>query len=395
MTTFSPVARPHGARCLASRLIGCGLTNGSDEGGGVIDDLVLDSGYRRLAYAVVSFGGFFGLGGKSFAMPWHRLAIGDLASGQAVCATMNVARVDLLAAPAFDKGNWPDFADVRWAALVEAHYRPGHVPESVVRFAAEQTAWIAAGHGVERPAVDADSAHHRLSQLLGMDVVDSQHAALASVEDLVLDVRRGTVDGVLLAFGGGLGMGERTVLVPADALVFDADEDVFVLASNRERLQAMAIQPGAWPALDSDEWLVGAHERLAMASAVVAREGSEEAPPVPVDEVAPAATGFGGLLEQVRGTIVALGSASKQSKGEPRLRLRVRSDDGREVVVLAGAIANEAQASLALRTGQAVDVRGWRASQGPQSMLILGSLTVDGKTVDIDEAPPGEISMPQ
>lgn len=401
MTICSPLPRTSGIRrCLASRLIGCSLANDKGENVGTLEDLVLDSGHRRIAYAVVAFGGFLGIGSKRFAMPWHRLAFGDLAAGHGVSVSLDVAREDLTAAPGFDKGNWPDFADLRWAALVEAHYRPGRAPEQLARFVAEAPARVDAGHGVDRPATAEDVAHHRLSQLIGMDVVDARHEALASIEDLVVDVRRGTIDGVLLAFGGVLGVGERFVLLPADTLVLDVEEDVFVLASHRERLEMMAVPVGTWPALDSDEWLLGGRERLAMAKDVAERElvavvpaAPEPAPTAPAP--APTITAPVAAEERAGGAIVTMGSSSQQSGGAPRLRLRIRSEDGREVVVVGGAVDDVDQEAFGLRHGHIVEVRGWRANQGARSVLVARSITMGDRTLSLRDASPGEIRMPQ
>lgn len=66
----------------------------------------LESG--RVAYAVLSFGGFLGMGDKLFAIPWSSLA--------------NVDKELLKAAPGFDKDHWPNMADHTWGAKVYTYY---------------------------------------------------------------------------------------------------------------------------------------------------------------------------------------------------------------------------------------------------------------------------------
>lgn len=396
MSTYSPETRSHEShRCLASRLVGCVLSNANGEQVGVVEDVVFDRSIRCVAYVVVAFGGFLGMGGKSFAMPWRRFTFGDLAAGRAITATLDVARDDLVASPGFAKGRWPDFADLRWEALVEAHYHPGQLPESLRREAGVLSAHIDAGLGVECPAPEADTAQRRLGRMIGTNVVDARHEALASIEDLVVDVQHGMVDGAVLAFGGTLGIGERFVLLPVETLVYAPDEDVFVMASNRERLEMMAVPSGTWPSLDSDDWLLGGRERLAMAEDVAARERTEAANPAPPVEPAVATPGEPTAAEeQVSGTIMTMGTASQQSRGAPRLRLRVRTVDGREVVVLAGTTDHAEQAAFGLAAGQVVTVRGWRADQGPRSLLVARSLTVGERSLTLEDAPPDEIRMP-
>ena len=40
---------------------------------GKIEELMIDLDNRRVAYAVLSFGGFMGMGDKLFAIPWQAL----------------------------------------------------------------------------------------------------------------------------------------------------------------------------------------------------------------------------------------------------------------------------------------------------------------------------------
>ena len=52
-------------------VIGSKVVNRENEDLGKIKDLVLDAGAGRIAYAVLSFGGFLGVGDKYFAIPWN------------------------------------------------------------------------------------------------------------------------------------------------------------------------------------------------------------------------------------------------------------------------------------------------------------------------------------
>ena len=54
----------------ASTLAGDSVRNPAGEDLGMIDELMIDIPSGRVAYAVLSFGGFLGLGDKLFAVPW-------------------------------------------------------------------------------------------------------------------------------------------------------------------------------------------------------------------------------------------------------------------------------------------------------------------------------------
>ena len=55
----------------ASKIIGETVVNRQGENVGKIHELVIDARKNRVAYAVLSFGGFMGMGNKLFAMPWE------------------------------------------------------------------------------------------------------------------------------------------------------------------------------------------------------------------------------------------------------------------------------------------------------------------------------------
>jgi sporulation protein YlmC with PRC-barrel domain len=59
----------------ASSVTGDPVTNRDGEHLGKIEDIVLDLSSGRVAYAVLSFGGFLGIGDKLFAVPWGAMKL--------------------------------------------------------------------------------------------------------------------------------------------------------------------------------------------------------------------------------------------------------------------------------------------------------------------------------
>src|ERR1051325_2479606 len=59
----------------AKTLIGDDVVNGQGEDLGNIEAIMLDVTSGRIAYAVLSFGGFLGMGSKLFAIPWGALTL--------------------------------------------------------------------------------------------------------------------------------------------------------------------------------------------------------------------------------------------------------------------------------------------------------------------------------
>jgi sporulation protein YlmC with PRC-barrel domain len=102
----------------AKTVIGSNVVNASYEDLGKIEDLVLDASAGRIAYAVLSFGGFLGMGDKYFAIPWNAFSF-NLPMSRVV---LNVEKKLLEKAPGFDKDNWPNMADATWGTGIHKHY---------------------------------------------------------------------------------------------------------------------------------------------------------------------------------------------------------------------------------------------------------------------------------
>ena len=102
----------------AHTLVGNDVYNPKDEKLGDIKEIMLDLRNGTVAYAVLSFGGFLGMGEKLFAVPWHALTL-DTKNKRFV---LNVEKDRLENAPGFDKDNWPNMADQSWAREIHSYY---------------------------------------------------------------------------------------------------------------------------------------------------------------------------------------------------------------------------------------------------------------------------------
>lgn len=102
----------------AASMIGDHVVNAAGEHLGKIEAIMLDVRAGRIAYAVLSFGGFLGIHNKLFAIPWPALTL-DAVHKRFV---LDVAKERLEGAPGFDKAHWPSMADPAWAAEVHAYY---------------------------------------------------------------------------------------------------------------------------------------------------------------------------------------------------------------------------------------------------------------------------------
>ena len=102
----------------ATTIIGDSVRNPEGDDLGKIEDLMLDLEFGRIAYAVLSFGGFMGVGNKLFAVPWPAMTL-DTVNKR---FTLNVVKEALKDAPGFDKARWPSMSDKTWASGVHKFY---------------------------------------------------------------------------------------------------------------------------------------------------------------------------------------------------------------------------------------------------------------------------------
>jgi sporulation protein YlmC with PRC-barrel domain len=102
----------------SSTISGDKVVNRQGEDLGDIKDLMIDVDNGRVAYAVLEFGGFLGLGSKLFAVPLSAMEL-DSENHRFI---FDQTEESLKNAPGFDKDHWPDFADRVWGGSVHSHY---------------------------------------------------------------------------------------------------------------------------------------------------------------------------------------------------------------------------------------------------------------------------------
>lgn len=102
----------------ATTMIDDDVVNPQGEELGTIEELMIDLDLGRIAYAVLSFGGFLGLGDKLFAIPWDALQL-DAEEERFV---LDVDKEMLEDAPGFNKDDWPETIERQWLGEVYTFY---------------------------------------------------------------------------------------------------------------------------------------------------------------------------------------------------------------------------------------------------------------------------------
>ncbi len=102
----------------ANRVEGTEVYNPQGVKLGQIDSVMLDKRKGNVVFAVMSFGGFLGLGEKHHPLPWQSLNYDEKQDGYVV----NLTKEQLEKAPAFDKGQDSRLTDEAFGRSVYTYY---------------------------------------------------------------------------------------------------------------------------------------------------------------------------------------------------------------------------------------------------------------------------------
>jgi sporulation protein YlmC with PRC-barrel domain len=108
----------------ATTMLGSKVLNPAGEQLGNLKELVIDLEDGRVAYAVLSFGGFIGMGDKLFAIPWEALIL----NARDHTFILEVEKELLKKAPGFDKDHWPNNAQYEAGWLLDIYEYYGYSP---------------------------------------------------------------------------------------------------------------------------------------------------------------------------------------------------------------------------------------------------------------------------
>lgn len=94
------------------------VRNTQDEDIGKVEDYMLDLKSGCIQYAVLSFGGFLGIGEKLFAVPWENFTLDT----ERKCFVLDVDKDALKDTPGFDRDNWPMTEQNDYRSRVDSYW---------------------------------------------------------------------------------------------------------------------------------------------------------------------------------------------------------------------------------------------------------------------------------
>jgi sporulation protein YlmC with PRC-barrel domain len=232
----------------ASDLIGKPVRNVENEDLGKLEDIAIDPQSGRAIYGVLSFGGFLGMGDKLFAIPWSSLSL----PSDAQRLVLNVSKDSLKTAEGFDKSNWPNMADTRWAADTHRYYsatpywQSGDAdvatPDSPSR-ADERSRWYAQSRSWQK-----------CSDLIGKHVRSRTSEDVGEMRNVVIDPDSGR------AVYGVIEYRSKRFAIPWAAFSLSADAKYFQLnVDTTKLLDSVAFNDSNWPDMTDRRWATEIH----------------------------------------------------------------------------------------------------------------------------------------
>ena len=102
----------------SDKVEGTAVYNPQGEKLGSVHTLMIDKVSGKVAYAVMSFGGFMGIGDRYHPLPWSVLTYDTGKAGY----TVDLDRSMLEGAPTYGTSETPNWSDRRWGQQVHDYY---------------------------------------------------------------------------------------------------------------------------------------------------------------------------------------------------------------------------------------------------------------------------------
>jgi sporulation protein YlmC with PRC-barrel domain len=102
----------------ADKVTGTSVYNRQGEKLGSVYDVMLNKSSGQVAYAIMSFGGFLGMGESYHPLPWRTLTYNEQQGGYVV----DIDRNRLENAPNYPAGSEPNWSDRAYGQKVDSYY---------------------------------------------------------------------------------------------------------------------------------------------------------------------------------------------------------------------------------------------------------------------------------
>ena len=126
MASVKDPSDTRGRLIAAEKVTGTTVYNRAGEKLGSVEDIMLDKVSGKTCYAVLSFGGFLGIGDRYYPLPWEKLTYDPSMGGFVV----DIDKRALDDAPSYQTNESVQWDDPAWGRRVNQHYgvSPPYLP---------------------------------------------------------------------------------------------------------------------------------------------------------------------------------------------------------------------------------------------------------------------------
>ena len=256
-----------------------------------------------------------------------------------------------------------------------------------------------AGPGSETGAVDI--THRRLSNLFGIDVQNLQGEELGELDNAMIDVNQGKLAfGIVAIRSGFLGMSKDLAAVPWSVLDFTSEPGIAKLDADQQTLMAMTFDEDNFPNLSDPQYSRQLYERYNAGpygetlGFVPGEERRDRESPsargnAPAMDASRMEAGRADLpfnprsITTVQGAIESLDTYRIEGTSMEGLRLHVRTDAGRDVVVNVGPRSHLERENIDLQAGNQVTITGSSVHMGGQDVIVASQIRTGEKTLNL------------
>jgi PRC-barrel domain len=114
-------AQETGNLIASDKVQGTNVYNAAGDNLGSIHDIIIDKPSGQVAYAIMSFGGFLGIGNQYHPLPWSVLKYDTGKGGYVV----NLDKRQLEGAPAYNVDEEPNWGDRTYETKIDDYYGVG------------------------------------------------------------------------------------------------------------------------------------------------------------------------------------------------------------------------------------------------------------------------------
>ncbi|HLP78898.1 MAG TPA: PRC-barrel domain-containing protein [Candidatus Paceibacterota bacterium] len=228
----------------ASKVIGREVRSNSDQKIGKIDDLVVDLESGRILYAVVSAGGFIGVGDRLVAVPV------SVFTEQNKQLRLDADKQKLTDAPQFVSSG--DKRDEMFSPAFAG---------SVNKYFGGNATWMEDSSG----KIGGKFGNvHTANDLIGMDVRNVSNETIAKVENVMVDLSAGRVPYVVLSPDRSLNLSagrDALYAIPPNALTASGDGKTLNTGIDKQKLaSAPHFNKNQWPDMANHSWATRVYE---------------------------------------------------------------------------------------------------------------------------------------